>query len=263
MLEKSLTWLRDYFTDQAKVTPQVLESFKPGKRKRLLWDPSAKKLTTLEMDRPDNTHVLHGVDSLIAYVNNLKSEARTNIWVGVERVTVEVVENDPKDVLTMPFRFHPTFETLRELVIHASLPQQEAIKLLRQRFAEFDPGATALTAIRNLKISTQDDFTTEQGHTAARLGKSLVQEAVGAGNLPESIEIRTPVFIKTGTVDVRTIRVWLSIDFANRGYVKFEPDEAQMEDAIIREKMELIGIIVDGTQGRPVAVYDGEYGVQG
>lgn len=262
MIEKTFAWLRDHFTDQSKISPHVVESLAPAKRSKYIWNPVSKELTRIDRDRPDNAHVLYGVDSLIQYINNLQSDARTNVWVGSDQITVEVIEDSPKDVLTMPFKFHPTFAKLRELAAKPSIPQSEAIKLLRQQFSDFDIGSKAITAVRNLKITKQDEFNTDQSHTASRLGKSLVQTAMGAETLPESLTIKTPVFLKTGNVQIRSIRVWLSIDFERSGNVKFEPDEAEMEDATILEKIELIGIISDGVQQHNLAVYDGEYKVE-
>lgn len=261
MLKDLFVSLKEHLTDQAKVLPVPIEGLSPSKRKKLVWNPESKKLETIERDRPDNKHVFGGVDSVVGYINNQKEKHRTNVWVGAESVTIEVKENDPKDILKMPLKYHPFFAKLKSFGTKASIPQAEAIKLLRQQFSSFDPKSAALTAVRNLKISTNDNFESDQSHVAARLGKSVVQAAAGAGDLPEFLDIKTLVYLKGGSVATKLIRVWLSIDFSNRGHIVFEPDQAQMEEAALVERLEIMAAIEEGIKDREVAIYDGEYSV--
>ena len=263
MLKELFESLKSFATDQAKVIPVVLDGVSPSKRSKLVWNPAQQDIERIDRDRPDNQHVFGGVDSLVDYINNQQDKShRTNVWVGENRITVEVVENGPGDILTMPLKFHPLFAKLKSWGKKASIPQAEAVKLLRQHLAPFDPNSAALTACRNLKIATTDNFESEQSHAAARMGKSVMQAAAGAGELPEYLDVRTTVYLKAGSVTVRTIRVWLSIDFATRGNILFEPDEAQMDEACLLERLEIIGAIqAELDKERDVCVYDGEYSV--
>jgi hypothetical protein len=261
MIKEALGWMREHFTDQARVIPTIIEGISPSKRKKYVWDPAKEELVLMERDRPDNNHVLTSVSSLIAWINNQSDEHRTNVWVGDTCVTVECIENDPKDILTLPLRFHPLYTLLKQMGESWSATQQMSIKLLRQQFAPFDPAGKTLNAIRNLKISTTDNYEAEASNVTAKLGRSVVQQAAGAGELPEYLDIKTPVYY-VGDCDPQPIRVWTSIDFVKRGNIVFEPDTAAMEEACLRERIAIVAQITEGTESdRECHVYEGEYKV--
>jgi hypothetical protein len=260
MIKEALGWMREHFTDQARVVPTVIEGLSPSKRKKYLWHPAKEDLILMEKERPDNNHVFHSVSSLIKWINSQSEIHRTNVWVGENSITVECVEDDPKDILSLPLKHHPLYALLKRMGESWSSPQHEAIKLLRQQFAQFDAGKT-LNAIRNLKISTTDNYEAEASNVTAKLGRSVVQQAAGAGELPEYLDIKTPVYY-VGDCDPQPIRVWTSIDFVKRGNIVFEPDTAAMEEACLRERIAIVAQITEGTESdRECHVYEGEYKV--
>jgi hypothetical protein len=256
VLKEAINWLREHFTDQAKVVPVVIEGISPSKRKKLVWHPEKKDLIELERERPDNAHKLRSIEAVIQYV--LKHPAKTNVWVGPDKITVECVENNPKDFAFHPFVFNPLFKVLQELNNRPSLPQAQGIKLLRQQLSPFDPGAKALTVARNLKIATVEDYESEQSNITARLGKSVMASASGATDLPEYLNVTTQVYLKGGATGY-PIRVWMSVDLASKGNLLFEPDKAQLEEAMLLERTEIVGILTDALKGTDVAIYEGEY----
>lgn len=261
MLKDGLGWLREFFTDQSRVVPTLINDISPSKRKRYVWDPAKKEMVLVERERPDNAHVFRSVESLTNWINNQRETShRTNVWVGESSITIECVEDNPKDVLTLPLRFHPLYQLLRQMGLTCSHPQNAAIKLMRQQFAPFDAAGRMLNAIRNLKISTTDNFEAEASNVTAKLGRSVVQQAAGAGDLPECLNIITPVYYVSSAVP-HTIRVWTSIDFDKRGNIIFEPDSAAMEEACLAERMAIVAEIAEKTTARDCKVYEGEYKV--
>lgn len=258
MLRDFFSAIKEHFTDQARVVPVVLEGLSPGKRKKLYWDPGIKKVVEAVSDRPDNAHKLLSVESVIAYVHAINPVNRINIWINPGAITVECEENDPKDIVSMPLVFSPLFQLLSKLRVVPSIPQTTAIKMLRQQLAAFDVGAKALTSARNLKISTGDDFESDQSHIANRVGKSIMQQASGAGELPEFIDVVTQVYLKGGSTGYK-VRVWMSVDFAKKGNLLLEPDEAQMEEAMLLELAEIFGELAEALKKEPVSIYEGEY----
>jgi hypothetical protein len=261
MIKDALAWLKEHLTDQAKVVPTIIEGVSPSSRKKYVWDPAELKMVLLERDPPELRHVLHSVHSLIAWINNQSHSARTHVWVGEAAITVECIEGEPQDILTLPMKHNPLFALLKRMGESCSYPQHEAVKLLRQQFSPFDTAGKTLTAIRNLKISTTDNFEAETSNVTAKLGRSVVQQAAGAGDLPEYIDVKTTVY-HASQAEVQTIRVWTSLDFVKRGNIIFEPDTAKMEEAALNERLEIIEQIITGVDTeRDCKVYEGEYKV--
>lgn len=257
MLKDLYESMQKFFTDQAKVKAELLP-FTNDKRVKYYWDPDTRTVHEMREVRPDNRHRLLSVSSVIAYVNNLEAEIGTNVWVSRDSIKIECVENDPKDIVSLTLEFDPMFKLLQKLQSRPSIAQSEAIKLLRQRFQEFDPAGRALTAARAFKVNRSDDTSHEQTQSLARAGKLVTQTASGAGDLPEFIDVVSPVFQNFAGVG-RAIRVWTSIDLNTPGHMIFEPDEKQMEQAIRQEREEIIGVLRDEFKGLQVSVYEGEY----
>lgn len=261
ILSDGFEWLREFFTDQSEVMPKVIDGISPGSRKKLLWHPAKKEIVQLERDLPELRHVLQSIHSVIQWINNQDHKERTNVWVSESAITVECMEDQPYDILTLPMKHNPLFALLKRMGESYSYPQHEAVKLLRQQFAPFDTAGKTLTAVRNLKISTTDNFEAESSNVTAKLGRSVVQQAAGAGELPEYIDVKTTVY-HASQAEVQTIRVWTSLDFVKRGNIIFEPDTAKMEEAALIERLAIIQQIIDGVDGeRDCKVYEGEYKV--
>ena len=261
MIKEALAWLKEHLTDQAKVVPTIIEGVSPGPRKKWVWDPAEHKMVLLERDPPELRHVLQSIHSVIQWINNQDHKERTNVWVSESAITVECMEDQPYDILTLPMKHNPLFALLKRMGESYSFPQHEAVKLLRQQFAPFDTAGKTLTAVRNLKISTTDNFEAESSNVTAKLGRSVVQQAAGAGELPEYIDVKTTVY-HASQAEVQTIRVWTSLDFVKRGNIIFEPDTAKMEEAALIERLAIIHQIIDGVDGeRDCKVYEGEYKV--
>jgi hypothetical protein len=261
MIKEALAWLKDHFTDQSKVVPSIVEGVSPGSRKKWLWHPEKKDLVLMERDLPELRHVIHSVHSLVQWINNQDHKERTHVWVGESAITVECIEDQPYNILTLPMKHNPLFALLKRMGESCSYPQHEAVKLLRQQFAQFDTAGKTLTAVRNLKISTTDNYEAETSNVTAKLGRSVVQQAAGAGDLPEYIDVKTTVY-HASQAEVQTIRVWTSLDFVKRGNIIFEPDTAVMEEAALNERLAIIAQIIEGVDTeRDCKVYEGEYRV--
>lgn len=253
MIKEAMEFLKEHFTDQAVVKPVKLD-FPKLKRKSFFWDPAAKIVDEFDDDPLDKRHTLTSVRSLCEYVEN--QATKTNIFVGESKITADMgLEN----LATMPFRKTPLWLLLEKLVKEPSLKQAEAIKLVRQEFGPFDVGQVALTACRSLKIS--QDTESIQESQAARFGKSVMASTVNGENLPDKLIVVVPVY-QHSRVEA-TIDVFLSVDFNKPGCIRFEPNEAEMIDAIENEVERVYSQLVDLFQGsETVNVYQGEYRVE-
>lgn len=259
MIKEALAWLKEHLTDQAKVLPKRLDDVFVSSRSTYVWDPAAQKMELIERAPPELRHVLHSVHSLIAWINNQSHTERTHVWVGEASITVECMEGRVEGILTLPMKHNPLYALLKRMGESCSYPQHEAVKLLRQQFSPFDTAGKTLTAIRNLKIATTDSYEAETSNVTAKLGRSVVQQAAGAGDLPEYIDVKTTVY-HASQAEVQTIRVWTSLDFVKRGNIIFEPDTAKMEEAALNERLAIIEQIIEGVDTeRDCKVYEGEY----
>jgi hypothetical protein len=251
--------LRDHFTDQSKLVPVELK-LGHSKREKLWYDMRTGEMELVHVERPDNAHVLQSLEAFCQYVfDHSAADSVSIVWVGNNKATFEVIENDPKDFASIQFLYAPLFCKLQELAKVPSIPQAEAIRLLRQQFAPFDVGSKALTIARNLRIATSEEYESEQTNITARIGKSVMASAAGATDLPEFLTVTTPVYLTRPDV-VFPVRVWLSVDTSKKGNLVFEPDGTELNQAIESSRQETQQFM-RAKFGEFVRVYEGEYRV--
>lgn len=260
MIKEALEFLTDRLTDNSKIIPVRLKEIETDPRDRAYWDPKASAVVNVTMDRQPVRHKLQSIESVIEYISNLEGVERTNVWVSDSDVTIEPNENQQTDLIVMQHRFAPIWQLLVDLRRQSSTPQYEAIRIIRQRFADFDPGSQALNAVRHLKLASSSE--SELNPTNARMGKSITAEASGAGSLPEFLNVEVPIYSTTGSQQLYKIRVWLAIDFENHNHIIFDPDSGDMDAALALERTAIGDVIKRGVSDgatQEVAVYYGSY----
>jgi hypothetical protein len=253
MIKDGLEWLKEFFTNQAVVKPVKLD-FPKTKRKTFYWDPQLKSVDELDDSPPDLRHTITTVESLVDWVKDCDIEC--SIFVGENKITVD---QGIDRIITMPFRKTPLWELLEKLVDEPSLKQAEAIKLVRQEFGPFDVGQTTLAACRSLKISS--DTESIQESQAARFGKSIVAATVGGDAMPDKLIIEAKPYQHSELT--RTVEVFLSVDFNKAGCIRFEPNEAEMMEAI-EDEVDAVyqSLSAKFANSETVFVYQGEYRVE-
>jgi hypothetical protein len=257
MLEELFTALKTHLTDQAKLVPTRLK-WNLGDRHVRYWDPIAKEVIAEPIERDGNRHVIKSLESLIEYVNSTKrGDGRRIVWVGESSITCEMDEGDGLDIVTMPLVYSPLWLLLDKLRNNPVVSQADAIRYMRQHFSDASGALAALTAVRSLRLQRTEGFESEQTHDTSRIGKSVVQEAAGASQLPESITVSVPVF-HSDHLHTFSVRVWLSIDFEGRKLL-FDPDEIQFEKARTDSRLALVERLVNDMP--EAAIYEGEYRV--
>lgn len=257
MLKDFFESVKQFCTDQSRVVPQLL-GFKGDHRKLLYWNPALKEVEEIDVSPPDNKHKLHTVANVVQYIKHVAGTHKPIVWVGNEAVTIEVDESVHRNVLTMPLVKTPRFALLEKLNGTPSVPQDVAIRLLRQDFAGFDIGSKALTGARNMRTQKVEDMHSEQSHVASRVGKSIQQDAVGGQLLPEYLEITTSVYVGN-SADDKIIQLWLSYDHNKPGNLRFEPDATAMMEAVEWERSEIAAELRRDLDGTDVKVFEGEY----
>lgn len=249
-------------TDQTKVAPVVIPCAS-SKREIAVYNPATKEIDIVQRERANARHELLTIEALITFVQS-QSFKRTYVWVGNDRVTVELNQHSEADILTHNLKPTPLFEQLQALAEYSGLTQAEAVKLLRVWLRQFDTGAAALAAVRSLKLTRGESIESDLSHDTARIGKSILQSAAGGAKLPEFIDVKTAVFETNNDENAVNIRVWVSIDFESARIV-FEPDAQDMQNAIDNARFwlveELRGEFKD-SEGCGVTVLEGVYRVE-
>lgn len=245
-------------TDQTKVVPVVIPCAS-SKREIAVYNPATKEIETVHRERANARHELLTIEALITFVHS-QSFKKTYVWVGNDRVTVELNQHSEADILTHNLKPTPLFEQLQALAEDSALTQAEAIKVLRVWLREFDNGAAALAAVRSLKLTRGESIESDLTHDTARIGKSILQSAAGGAKLPEFIDVQTPVF-QTNSADAVSIRVWVSIDFESARIV-FEPDAQDMQRAIDAARLGLVEELRGEFDESAVTVLEGVYRVE-
>lgn len=251
MIKDALEWCKEFFTEQSALAP-VTVNFPNVKRTSHYWDPDSRLLVNMDDSPLDERHVLGSEQSLIDYIRNTNEGG--SVWVGESKITVDLGIDR---LLTMPFNKTPLWLLLEKLVKQPSLPQAEAIKLLRQEFADFDTSQKALACCRSLRIAT--DTESIQESQAAKFGKSIVASTVGGDSMPDKLKIGVPVYRHSESTT--NIDVFLSVDFNKAGCIRFEPNEAQMLKALDLEVFEVFDRLTMKLVDSKVNVYQGDHKV--
>lgn len=245
-------------TDQSKVVPVVIP-VASSKREIAVYNPATKEIETVHRERANARHELLTIEALITFVHS-QSFKKTYVWVGSDRVTVELDQHSDADILTHFIKPTPLFKQLQTLAKDSALTQAAAIVVLRVWLREFDNGAAALTAVRSLKLTRGESIESDLSHDTARIGKSLLQSAAGGAKLPEFIDVQTPVF-QTNSGTPQSIRVWLSIEFETARLV-FMPDAQDMQKAVDNARFELVEELKGEFDEPAVTVLEGVYCVE-
>lgn len=247
-------------TDQSKIAPVVIPCAS-SKREIAVYNPATKEINIVHRERANARHELLTIEALITFVQS-QSFKKPYVWVGNDRVTVELNQHSEADILTHNLKPKPLFEQLQALAEDSALTQAEAIKLLRVWLRHFDTGAAALAAVRSLKLTRGETLESDLSHDTARIGKSILQSAAGGAKLPEFIDVQTSVFeTKNNSENAVTIRVWISIDFESARIV-FEPDAQHMQNAIDHARFRLVEELRGEFDESAVTVLEGVYRVE-
>jgi hypothetical protein len=258
MLKEFFQVLSEHFTKREMVAPTKLD-FRTHPREILFWDPEKKSVVPLTVAPPDNRHTLFSLDDIVAYVQHLSDTGKV-IWVSDEKISIECEESFHRDILSMDLIPAPLFHKVKKLASSPSMLQEDAIRFVRQDLQGFPGGTKVLTAVRSLRMTKVDDMESSQSHVSNRLSKSIQQDAAGAGDLPEYLDITIPVY--TGiTKRTYPIRIWISIDFKKPGCILFEPDTTAIEEAIIAERAGIAAQLREALTETNCFVFEGSYRV--
>jgi hypothetical protein len=260
MLKDLVVFLRQHLTEQEKILPVRLDWAPRIRKKVAFWDPAVKQVDFLDAGEPCLRHKVRNLSSLIAYLNASQKpdSGRRIVWFGEKKIVADMDECDGCDVLEMELRYTQTWIALETLARVPSVTQQEAIRLLKQRFSGHGTALQALTACQSLRLKKTEDFDSDQSHDMSRVGKSIAKEAVGANSLPEYVTVECSVF-DDGSMK-SFVKIWLSIDFENNKLL-FEPDMESMEKAKKDARAEYLSSMSDELKN--ASVYEGEYCVTG
>lgn len=126
-----------------------------------------------------------------------EQEATSVVWYSREAVTLFYDDETRRDQVRLALLSHPQLNTMLRLEKDKpKLDQKEFLRLLRIDLAGCDPiqGATLVDIIRKIRFKKNEQGENVILHNKASLGRSIENELIGGGPIPEKITLSVPIF---------------------------------------------------------------------
>ena len=199
------------------------------------------EIREIAVSPPLRKHIVHTLDDIINYVKT-GSNHDPVVWHGENAVTLILDDGDRRDRVTLPLTKSGKFETMAKLAKEQPwLDQKSFIRLLR-----FDLGLDNLKVVapfRRLQWETGAKVDSQVNRGDAKIGKSIVEKVEGVDQLPDEIDVPTPVYSESGEREEYLVRCGIEIDAANQRFQLVPlPDElariVDLAHASIRRRLE-------------------------
>lgn len=256
MLAELFNTLKTFVVDHSTQTPKRLADLETHKRERLFWDPKSQTVEVIEAPPPSRMQAVRDLPSLIglvAYAHANKQafgDSTAAVWIGLDAIKIVFDDLGKREHFAkLPYVRTPIWEVIEALRKCSLVQQKDAIRLLRTTFQEFDANSNALTACKNLSLQTGTNTESEINNTNRRMSRTVLQEAAGGGNLPETLNVLAVPFMGLVWPDAEPfagyhVEIFLEIDFDNEAF-NFEPNEQHVHDALEREALRLQQLVID------------------
>jgi len=198
------------------------------------------EIREIDVEPPNRKHVVHTLDDIINFAKHGWQQAV--VWHGENAVTLILDDSDRRDYVVLPFTKSDKFLTLGKLAVEQPwLDQKSFIRLLR-----FDLGLDNLKVVapfRRLQWETGAKVDSQVNRGDAKIGKSIVEKVEGVDQLPDEIDVPTPVYSESGEREEYLVRCGIEIDAANQRLQLVPlPDElarvVDLAQASIRRRLE-------------------------
>lgn len=195
-------------------------------RKSYVFDGTA--IQAFPKDPPLRSHTVHSLADLVAYAMAVPvdgEEKRPVAWHGENSVTLILDDADRRDTVAFPLTFAEKFQVLQWL--HKEKPyfsQQDFVKLLRFRLGL--DNARVVQQFRKLQWNAGVETNSQINRGDARLGKSVIEKVEGVDQLPEELDVPSPVYAQTGEREDYNVRCGIEIDTRDQRFQLIPlPDE--------------------------------------
>jgi len=210
------------------------------------------EIKQFDIKPPVRKHIVHTLDDIINFIECKRDDSNTSsdyavwpkavVWHGENAVTLILNDGDRRDSVRLPFTKSGKFLTLMAMAQKQPwLDQKSFIRLLR-----FDLGLDNLKVIapfRRLQWETGAKVDSQVNRGDARIGKSIIETVEGVDQLPDEIDVPTPVYSESGEREEYLVRCGIEIDAANQRFQLVPlPDElariVDLAQASIRRRLE-------------------------
>lgn len=167
---------------------------------------------TVEKSHPPRKHVVYDIDSLSAFVADLKDVV---VWHDANKVVAVLNDSEYRDsLISLPLPIHPTFKSLEDME-DQDYQQKALIDYLRLNLKkEVDAGApTLISALRDIKFVSNSSGDAQITHGRESMGKRIEQSVTGVDALPEDFILRVPLWLHLDAVVA--VECALVVDTAN------------------------------------------------
>lgn len=212
-------------TAQVAVKPAVLDVPGDG-RTFLIFDGT--KIECHTNPPPLRKHVVHSLNDLISYVTADPVEGETKnpvVWHGESGVIAVLNDADRLETVTFRLSYGEKFKVLQWLAREKPFfDQKEFIKLLRFRLGL--DNTLVVAQFRKLQWEAGATINAQVNRGDARLGKNIIEKVEGVDQLPEELNVPSPVYAQSGERDEYLVRCGIEIDATNQVFQLIPlPDE--------------------------------------
>lgn len=175
----------------------------------------------------------HTALSLQAIADIAKLEGAGEVWYSPNKVTILFGDalRDRADLILV----HS--DQIKQLIQwkenRAALTQPELIRVLRTTFRDsLSSAPVLLETLKKIRFNTSSAINAEVGHGKSSVGKELMAEVTGTGQIPEYVTFMVPVFANPFLAAIRfPVECALDPD-ASTGQFRVIPLPAQIETAL-------------------------------
>lgn len=188
MIAEALKLIQDTAVDAAG--PQKLPSANPHEERVLVKGDAY----IVEKTTPARNHVVYDIDSLSAFVGDLKDVV---IWHDDSRVVAVLNDETFRDSrVSMPLPIHPTFAALAKCC-GVSYTQRDLIEYLRLNLKNEITAAVPgfIAALRAVKIEQSESGESDIQHGRENMGRKISQSVTGIDALPEDFILQVPLWL--------------------------------------------------------------------
>lgn len=227
ILKEALEFVFSKAATQAETTrPKILDL--PGDGRTVVVE-SRGVLTDRAVPPPLRNHIVRSVADITAASQRWNDSPV--LWIDKDKLVLVTNDADRREFVTLPLEETRLYQTLCGLE-GKELDQQDLIHLLRFDLRDATGLETMLAAVRNLRFRSGESGQSNLQHGNESLGMSVEAEVTGAGDLPETLLIGTPVFSNPGeSVFSAEIELGLEINSRRRLFY-LSPMPGSLEDAM-------------------------------
>lgn len=219
MLEEALKLIQTTAVEASGIELKAI----PGDSRRMVVErPNATSLEFVDVPAPLRKHSIQSLPDFIAAVQHWGQKGI--VFHSHKSVVLVVDDADRRDVVTMKLNESTTFSFLRK-VGERPMDHRTMIDVLRNQLYGHVSEAL-LVSVRKIEVANSGRTASEINPGRERGTKEFLHELAGADNLPEYVDVNTPVYSDVGLRQSRMVRCSFEVRLPQMEFsLKPLPDE--------------------------------------